>query len=66
MTFGIATTLTDPQAGEFLLAGIIIDGTKYDLQILSWDAGTLTVKAPNDLPLSASPELTVERARVSV
>ena len=66
MTFGIATTLTDPQAGEFLLAGIIIDGTKYDLQILSWDAGTLTVKAPNNLPLSASPELTVERARVSV
>lgn len=60
-TFVITSTITSVAAGESLLAYITIAGTRYYLTITGWNAGDITVTAPGNLPVSASPELTVQK-----
>lgn len=60
-TFVITSTITSVAAGESLLAFITIGGIRYYLTIMGWNAGDITVTAPGNLPVSASPELTVQK-----
>ena len=60
-TFVITSTITTLGAGETLMAFITVAGTRYYLTVTDWAAGEITVTAPGNLPVSASPELTVHK-----